>query len=75
MLQMGMVNTNGKVFLITFSDDWLFPPAESKKLTQAMASIGIKVSLVVIDSENGHDSFLLPSSLLEKTIAGVIAFP
>jgi len=68
-------NKNGKVFLITFSDDWLFPPAESKKLTQAMASIGIKVSLVVIDSENGHDSFLLPSSLLEKTIAGVIAIP
>jgi homoserine O-acetyltransferase len=65
-------NKNGKVCLITFSDDWLFPPAESKKLTQAMASIGIKVSLVVIDSENGHDSFLLQNVLLEKTISGVL---
>ena len=65
-------NKNGKVCLITFSDDWLFPPTESKKLTQAMASIGIKVSLVVIDSENGHDSFLLPNLLLEKTISGVL---
>jgi homoserine O-acetyltransferase len=65
-------NKTGKICLITFSDDWLFPPTESKKITQAMAKIGIDVSLVVIDSENGHDSFLLPNSILEKTVAGII---
>jgi len=63
---------NGKVCLIAFSDDWLFPPADAKKITQAMASIGINVSLVIIDSDNGHDSFLLKNNILETTIAGIV---
>ncbi len=68
----GFANNDGKIYLISFSDDWLFPPSESKKLTQALISCGINVSALTIDSHAGHDSFLLDSAILKNTIGGVL---
>ena len=65
-------NKNGKFCLISFSDDWLFPPSESKKLTQALISCGVNVSSITINSSAGHDSFLLESDTLKNTIRGFI---
>jgi homoserine O-acetyltransferase len=61
-----------KVCVISFSDDWLFPPSESKKLIYAFSACNINVSSVIIDSEAGHDSFLLRNQLFEKTIASLL---
>lgn len=63
---------NIKVCVISFSDDWLFPPSESRKLTHALSACKINVSSVVIESEGGHDSFLLQNNILERTIDGII---
>jgi homoserine O-acetyltransferase len=65
-------NKNGKFCLIAFSDDWLFPASEAKKLTQSLIACGINASFVVINSEAGHDSFLLESQTLKETINGFI---
>lgn len=65
-------NRQGKFCVISFSDDWLFPPSEAKKLTQALIACGINVSSVVINSDGGHDSFLLPNQLFENAIAGFL---
>jgi homoserine O-acetyltransferase len=65
-------NKNGKFCLISFSDDWLFPPSEAKKLTQALISCGVNVSSITINSSAGHDSFLLESDTLKNTINGFI---
>jgi homoserine O-acetyltransferase len=65
-------NKNGKFCLISFSDDWLFPPSEAKKLTHALVACGINVSSVTINSSAGHDSFLLESDALKNTISGLI---
>ncbi len=65
-------NKNGKFCVISFSDDWLFPPEESKKLTQSLLSCNINVSNIVIDSSAGHDSFLLENQTLAETIHGFI---
>jgi homoserine O-acetyltransferase len=65
-------NKDGKFCLISFSDDWLFPPSEAKKLTQALVSCGVNVSSVIIDSVAGHDSFLLESEALKSTIHGFL---
>jgi homoserine O-acetyltransferase len=65
-------NKNGKFCLISFSDDWLFPPSEAKKLTHALVACGIDVSSVTINSSAGHDSFLLESDTLKNTISGLI---
>ena len=66
-------NSDTKFCVISFSDDWLFPPIESKKLTHALAAAGVNVSLVNIQSNAGHDSFLLENEELKNVIGGIIA--
>ncbi len=65
-------NKEGKFCLISFSDDWLFPPSEAKKITHALTACTINVSIVTIESTAGHDSFLLENEALQNTIAGFI---
>lgn len=65
-------NKSCKVCVISFSDDWLFPPSESKKLTHSLSACSVNVSSVVIDSSGGHDSFLLKNNIFEKTISGLL---
>ncbi len=65
-------NQDGKFCVISFSDDWLFPPSESKKITQALISCSVNASSVIIESSAGHDSFLLENEALKNTISGFI---
>lgn len=65
-------NKDIKFCLISFSDDWLFPPSEAKKLTHALAGCGINVSAITINSTAGHDSFLIEDEALKNTIEGFI---
>ena len=65
-------NRDGKFCLISFSDDWLFPTSEAKKLTHALVACGINTSFVTINSAAGHDSFLLENTALKNTISGFL---
>ena len=48
-----------KFFIISFTSDWLYPSSENKEIVIALNSIGADVGYVEIDSDKGHDSFLL----------------
>ena len=48
-----------RTLLIAFSSDWLYPPAGSQELAEALQSAGKDVELHVIDAPYGHDCFLL----------------
>jgi homoserine O-acetyltransferase len=48
-----------RTLLIAFSSDWLYPPAGSQELAEALRSAGKDVELHVIDAPYGHDCFLL----------------
>ncbi len=65
-------NKDIKFCIISFSDDWLFPPIEAKKLTSALLSCGANVSSLVMDSHAGHDSFLIEDNLLKNAIKGFL---
>jgi homoserine O-acetyltransferase len=65
-------NVKAKFCIIAFSDDWLFPTAESKKLSQALAISGVDVSFLEIVGHSGHDSFLIDNSAMKDTVAGFI---
>jgi homoserine O-acetyltransferase len=45
--------------IISFSSDWLFPPAQSRELVALATRLGQSVSYCEIDTDGGHDSFLL----------------
>ncbi|MFT6345971.1 MAG: homoserine O-acetyltransferase [Myxococcota bacterium] len=65
-------NVKSKFCIISFSDDWLFPTAESKKLSQALAISGVDVSFLEIAGYSGHDSFLIDNSAIKDTVSGFI---
>ncbi len=52
-------NLSARTLLIAFSSDWLYPPAGSEQLADALRAAGKEVELHVIDAPYGHDCFLL----------------
>ena len=48
---------------LSFSSDWLYPPAASRQLVDALIGQSKTVSSCEIDSAAGHDSFLLAGSM------------
>ena len=52
-------NTKAKFFIISFTSDWLYPTQENKDIVIALNAIGANVGFVEIESDKGHDSFLL----------------
>jgi homoserine O-acetyltransferase len=46
--------------VISFTSDWRFPPAKSRELVRALLDANKDVSYIDVESEQGHDSFLLP---------------
>ena len=52
-------NTKAKFFIISFTSDWLYPTQENKEIVIALNAVGANVGFVEIESDKGHDSFLL----------------
>ena len=55
--------SNCRWLLASFSSDWLFPPFQSRELVEALIDAGKPVSYCNIQSDCGHDAFLLPNDL------------
>ncbi|HLY06219.1 MAG TPA: homoserine O-acetyltransferase [Rhizomicrobium sp.] len=54
--------------IISFTSDWLFPTAENKRIAHALNAAAANVSFVEIETDRGHDSFLLDEPELFATI-------
>lgn len=49
-----------KFLVIAFSSDWRFSPARSREIVKSLVDAGRDVSYALIDSNLGHDDFLMP---------------
>lgn len=58
-LTQSISRSNSSFLLLSYSSDWLFPPENSKDLAMALVHSGNRVSSVTIDTDMGHDAFLL----------------
>ena len=56
--------TDSKFLVISFSSDWLFPPATMKKIVSALRRAGRDVSYTEVETNKGHDAFLEESEIL-----------
>src|SRR5579885_674221 len=59
--------------LFSFTSDWLFPTRESRAVVQALNAVAANVSFVEIESDKGHDAFLLEEPEFEATLRGFLA--
>lgn len=59
--------------IVSFTSDWLFPTEESKAVVRALNAAGASVSFVEIESDRGHDAFLLDEPEMFATIRGFLS--
>ena len=64
--------TKTRFCVASFTSDWLFPTAESRAIVHALNAGGASVSFVEIETDKGHDAFLLDVPDLMTTSRGFI---
>ena len=64
--------TTTRFCLVSFTSDWLFPTAESREIVHALNAAGASVSFVEIETDRGHDAFLLDEPELFGAIGGFL---
>jgi homoserine O-acetyltransferase/O-succinyltransferase len=65
-------NAKTRFCVASFTSDWLFPTAESKKIVHALNAAGANVSFVEFATDKGHDAFLLEEPEMFQTLRGFI---
>jgi homoserine O-acetyltransferase len=58
--------------LVSFTSDWLFPTRESRTIVHALNAAAANVSFVEIESDKGHDAFLLDEPEFAATLDGFL---
>ena len=65
-------NDNIKYLVISFTSDWLFPTRENKEIVETLNSLSRNVSFLEIETDKGHDSFLLDEPDLDIAMRGFL---
>jgi homoserine O-acetyltransferase/O-succinyltransferase len=65
--------TKTRFCVVSFTSDWLYPTRESREVVQALNAVAANVSFVEIESDKGHDAFLLHEPELFDTISGFLS--
>ena len=58
-LVQALAGVSARTLLIAFSSDWLYPPAASIEIDEALRGLGKPAEFHLIEAPYGHDSFLL----------------
>lgn len=61
-----------RMCLLSFTSDWLFPTSESRALVHALNAVAAPVSFVEIETDKGHDAFLLHEPEMFRVLSGFL---
>lgn len=53
-----------KYLIVSYSSDWLYPPEEAEEIVRALLQNNLDVTYVEIQSDYGHDAFLIEAEKL-----------
>ncbi len=65
-------DTRTRFCLVSFTSDWLFPTSESRAIVHALNAVAANVSFVEIESDKGHDAFLLDEPEFFAVLGGFL---
>src|SRR5947208_3910749 len=65
-------NTPTRFCVISFTSDWLFPTVESRSIVHALNAASARVSFAEIETDKGHDAFLLEEPELFAIVRGFL---
>jgi homoserine O-acetyltransferase/O-succinyltransferase len=71
-LAKAFAGTKTRFCIVSFTSDWLFPTRDSRAIVHALNAAGASVSFVEIETDKGHDAFLLDVPELFDTTRGFI---
>lgn len=72
VLAKAFAGTRTRFCVASFTSDWLFPTSDSRAIVHALNAAGASVSFVELESDKGHDAFLLEEPNLFATTRGFI---
>ena len=58
--------------VFSFTSDWLFPTEGNREIVHALNAVAANVSFVEIESDKGHDAFLLDEPEFFRVLGGFI---
>ncbi|MGZ8994547.1 MAG: homoserine O-acetyltransferase MetX [Burkholderiaceae bacterium] len=64
--------TPTRICVISFTSDWLFPTTDSRAIVHALNAGGARVSFAEIETDKGHDAFLLDEAELLAIVGGFL---
>jgi homoserine O-acetyltransferase len=71
-LAAAFAGTRTRFAVISFTSDWLYPTAESRRIVRALNAAGAAVSFVELESPFGHDAFLLEAPEMNRVVDGFL---
>ena len=72
-LERAFANVKARFLVISFSSDWLFPSHQSKEIVRALRQNDADAVYMEIQTDFGHDAFLLESTQLTTIISNFLA--
>ena len=72
-LEEALAPTRARFLLVTFSSDWLYPPHELARVADALHQAGKPVTYRCLESDCGHDAFLLEHEAQAQPLRRAIA--
>ena len=66
------MGTETRFCLVSFTSDWLFPTEANRDIVHALNAAGAHVSFVEVETDRGHDAFLLDEPELFDTVRGFL---
>ena len=64
--------TTTRFCCVSFTSDWLFPTEETRQVVHALNAAGAPVSFVEVESDKGHDAFLLDEPVMHDAVRGFL---
>ena len=64
--------TKTRFCVVSFTSDWLYPTRESRTIVHALNAVAANVSFVEVESDKGHDAFLLEEPEFFATVRGFL---
>ncbi|MBO9557571.1 MAG: homoserine O-acetyltransferase [Caulobacter sp.] len=59
--------------VLSFTSDWLYPTAENRHIVRALTAAGCRAAFVEIESDKGHDAFLLDEPVMDAALQGFLS--
>lgn len=73
-LKKELAGVKAAFLVVSFSSDWLFPSYMSKEIVSALRRNNVDVSYAEIQSDYGHDAFLLEVDALSRLIVNFLEY-